>query len=365
MKHKQPHTGCLAGWWINAKGILMKANICCGLGLGMGAVAAMMLSLGIGPITQLEIADPPLSVVPRGIVPYPGFEPQFKTGYEPGETTGTPTDAITWMTFANTSTREDAVPWAMSVFYESPGDVTDRYARLEADPSDPDNTVLHYWLKNATIDSGYKSHTKGRIQTGFPGHLVDAVEVYSSQRLFLHEDMNLLHSYPWNGDRWWLSVILQSLWSGAAWEGHPNPSLISLRMYSQGGKMRLALLCQTMPEQEQIWQKTNFGYTLPVGEWVTLEIGYKMGNAETGRMVVMVTPESTGVRETVFDVTDWTYDPAADEPGGTGPVPLTYWNPQKLYTSDNVVDFIRDSGGVAQVYWDDFAFSGEWPPQWK
>ncbi len=269
------------------------------------------------------------------------------------------------MTFANTSTREEAVPWAMSVFYESPGDVTDRYARLEADPTDPDYTVLHYWLKNATINAGYQSYTKGRIQTGFPGHLVDAVEVYSSQRLFLHEHINLLRTYPANGDRWWLGIVLQELWLGAAWEEHPNPARIGLSMYSSGGRMRLHMSCQIMPDMQQVWEVSNPSYALPVGEWVTLEIGYKMGNAETGRMVVMVTPESTGVREVVFDVTDWTYSPRADEADGTGPVPLTHWNPQKLYTSDNVIHHIRDSGGVAQVYWDDFAFSGEWPSQWK
>lgn len=304
-------------------------------------------------------------VLPRDVTRVPVFEPQFKTGYEPEETTATPADAITWMTFANTSTHEDAVPWSMSVYYESPGDVDDRYARIVDDPTGADNRVLRYWLKNAVIDSGYQSHTKGRIQTGFPGELVDAVEVYASERLFVHEDMNLLHSYPPDGDRWWLGVILQELWSGAAWQGHPNPARINLSMYAQGGQMRLHLRCETMPETQLLWQRVNPGYALPVGEWVTVEIGYKMGSAETGRMIVVVTPESTGEREVVFDVTDWTYDPAADEPGGTGPVPLTHWNPQKLYTSDNVLHHIRDSGGVAQVYWDDFAFSGEWPPTWR
>ncbi len=73
----------------------MKTNTCSGIVLVLGAVAAVALSLGTGPINQPEVADPPLSVAPGGVVPYPGFEPQFKTGYEPGETVGTPTDAIT------------------------------------------------------------------------------------------------------------------------------------------------------------------------------------------------------------------------------------------------------------------------------
>lgn len=136
-------------------------------------------------------------------------------------------------------------------------------------------------------------------------------------------------------------------------------------MYSDGGQMRLFLRCAKMPSMDAIWEAANTEFALPVGEWVTVEIGYRMGDAETGRMIVAVTPESTGQREVVFDVTDQTYNPDADLPGGTGPVPLTHWNPQKLYTSDNVIHHIRDAGGVAQIYWDDFGFSGEWPPSWQ
>lgn len=324
------------------------------------AIAITSLSLAFQPEMKAERAPAP----PSAVDPIPVFEPRFRTGYEPGEATATPTDAHTWMTFANTSDHPDATPWAMSVFYETPGDVNDRFARIVEDPGGGSNHVLQYWLKNAVIDAGYQSHTKGRIQTGFPGELVDAVEVYASQRMLIHEDMNLLHDYPPDGDRWWLGVILQELWCGAAWEGHPNPARIIVNMYSLGGQMHLQLLCKSGVDSRVFWAKYNPGYALPVGEWVTVEIGYKMGNAETGRMVVVVTRESTGERVVVFDVTDWTYDPLADEPGGTGPVPLTHWNPQKLYTSDNVIHHIRDSGGVAQVYWDDFAFSGEWPPRW-
>jgi hypothetical protein len=76
------------------------------------------------------------------------------------------------MTFANTSNHPDAVPWAMSVFYETPGDVDDRYARIIDDPTATDNKVLHLWLKNAVIDAGFAGHTKGRVQTGFPGRAI-------------------------------------------------------------------------------------------------------------------------------------------------------------------------------------------------
>ena len=64
------------------------------------------------------------------VVERAAFEEQFRTGYEPGEASASPADAHTWMTFTNTSTRADATPWAMSVYYESPGDVNDRSAGI-------------------------------------------------------------------------------------------------------------------------------------------------------------------------------------------------------------------------------------------
>lgn len=298
----------------------------------------------------------------------PIFVPQFATGYEPDEITANPPSAITWMTFDNTSDHPDAGPWSMSVNYEQPGTTTDRYAKVIPDPTlsknDPENHVLHYWLQNAVIESGYQGHTKGRIQTGFPGQLVDAFEVYSRQRIFIGEDVNQLHNYPNNADQWWHSIMIQELWMGAAWEGHPNPSRISLMIAPFNGAFRLGLDHQTMPDLGEVWSQANLNYALPIGEWFTLEVGIKAGNASTGQVVVTITPERSGVITTVFDVHDWTYDPAADQTGGTGPVPLTHWNPQKLYSSDNMIHYIRDAGGTLEAYFDDFAFSGEWPSNW-
>ncbi len=325
----------------------------------------LLLALMLVPVGELH-ASPPTGRLAADVGQVAssnsGYESLFRTGFEPGEATGTPADAHTWMVFQNTGSAPPPAPFALSVFYQTPGDVTDRYARIIDDPTRSGNKVLHYWLKNAVIDSGFESHLKGRIQTGFPDPLVDATVVYASQRVFVHDDMNLLQNYPTNGDPWWIGITIQEFWFGANWLGHPNPARISLSMYPDGNAMHLALTCDTTVDFTQFWLAINPEYTLPVGEWITMEIGYRMGNATTGRMVVIITEELTGQREVVFNVTNWTYNPAADDVSGTGPVPLTHWNPQKLYSSDNVLNFIRDSGGVAQIYWDDFEFSPEWPP---
>jgi hypothetical protein len=59
-----------------------------------------------------------------------------------------------------------------------------------------------------------------------------------------------------------------------------------------------------------------------------------------------VTAKSAGdvTMTTVLDVHDWTYSPQA-----RAPVPLTHWNPLKIYTSSAIIDHIRDNGGIARI----------------
>lgn len=292
------------------------------------------------------------------------FLPQFSTGFEQTESHPDNPNQITWMTFDNTSPLQTPTPWSMSVFYESPGNFDDRHAQITQDPEpskdNPNNSVLHFWLQNATVDAGYLTHTKGRIQTGFPGQLNNATEIYSKQRMLIHEDLNILHSYPATSDQWWKALPFHDFWTGAAWEGHPNPSNIGFSIFPHQGQFYLHIINRAMPELDTIWEHANLTTPIPVGEWFDIEIAYKMGDANTGRIVVAIT-ESTNTRTVLLNITDITYDPDADLPGATGPVPATHWNPQKIYASDNTIHYIRDNGGTAQFYFDDFQFSAQWP----
>ena len=253
----------------------------------------------------------------------------------------------------------------MSISYQTPGDLSDRFARIVDDPTRAGNKVLHYLLRNAVIPTDYQGHTKGRIQSNFSGNLVDANELYSSQRVFLHSDLDHLASYPATSDPWWIGILTQELWVGAPWQGHTHPSRIGMTLYPQGGALHFSLHAHSGIEASRTyWQETRSDYDVPTGEWLKIETGYRMGDDTTGRMVIIITREATGQREVLFDVTGWTYDPLADLPGGPGPVSLTHWNPQKAYASDNVINHIRGEGGVLQMYWDDFSFSGTWPAAW-
>ncbi len=79
-----------------------------------------------------------------------------------------------------------------------------------------------------------------------------------------------------------------------------------------------------------------------------MEIYYKEGDAQTGRVYLAITPDGKP-RQVVFDVTGWTYCPTSPTPDG-----ITDWNPLKLYTSKEVVRFVKGQEKTLQIYWDDF-----------
>ena len=97
-----------------------------------------------------------------------------------------------------------------------------------------------------------------------------------------------------------------------------------------------------------LWSTGNYDFTLPTGVWIDVEMYYKQGDKNSGRFwVKMKRPEDTAM-VTVIDVHNFTYDPNSPTP-----VPMTTWDPLKLYTSGKVIDHIRNEGGIAQIYWDD------------
>lgn len=293
----------------------------------------------------------------------------FATDYEAPGASGDGADAHQVLTFENLAEPPDSSvqapsPVDISVYYED-GTPEDRHALLVDDPTAPGNRVLEMWMKNAAIDTDYRDHTKGRIQTIFGfGDAAYVPTLYSRQRVRLHPDLGLLLDYPADGDPWWIGITLQELWLGASWEGDPNPGRISLNLAPTAeGAFQLVVTMEKMPSREPVWQEVAVD-DLPLGEWLTLEVAYEMGNEKSGRFVVTSQTADDPEPRVLVDVHDFTYNPDADGFGGSGPVPLTHWNPQKLYTSDNVLHFIRDQGGVAQLLFDDFFFTtAGWPSE--
>jgi hypothetical protein len=291
----------------------------------------------------------------------------FRTGFEPAEAVGTPQDAHESITYRNTAVppSSDHVripsPATVSISYQG-GTARDRYARIVEDPTRPGNHVLHYRLRNATVPA-YRSHTKGRIQQnfGFGDHPDgdEVVELYGRQRLRLHPDVALVTDYDLEDD-WWLEPMIQELWMEAGrFRSRISIYLAEVRPDKLHPVATLTYRYAWQDYWETAWAAVG-DVAIPVGEWVSMEVGWKMGDAESGRFILTVQRAGDAGPVRAIDVTNWTYNP-----NSSVPISLSRWNPQKLYASDNIAHFVRDNGGALQMYFDDFSFADALPEAWR
>ena len=239
------------------------------------------------------------------------------------------------------------------VYYEG-GDATQRYARILADESDPTRNFLRFWIgkPNVTVDWSTGPERKARVQTEIYENR-DLHEIHQSVRLRLSPSFALLERYP--GTISWMTLM--EFWNQPFWgDNHPYPFRISLSAVkpdaSVGGKLFFGAHAQTKVGEQQfdtIWSAQEAAFPVRYGSWMKLDVYYREGDAARGRFVVAVTPED-GPRRVVIDVANFTHHPDNPAPGG-----LTHYNPMKLYTSAELVEFINARGEALQADWSDFS----------
>ncbi len=225
------------------------------------------------------------------------------------------------------------------------GDVTERYAKIITDPTGSANKVLHFWLKEPNVDG-----TKGRIQANIYDNNC-LIEVYHTSRLFLHSDFNILQNSPETFD--WLTLF--EYWNNAGWTSEEYPFRITIniekRDNSIGSPLYFGVHAQTYNGSSwnnNVWDIDNTDTPIVFNQWLTTEVYFKEGDNNSGRFYFAITPEG-GNKKVIFDITDFTHHPEDPCPDG-----LTHFNPMKLYTSDELLNYMTNNGGILQVYWDNF-----------
>ncbi|NOQ76153.1 MAG: T9SS type A sorting domain-containing protein [Crocinitomix sp.] len=229
-----------------------------------------------------------------------------------------------------------------SIFYEG-GNDTMRFAKIVTDPTDSTNNILQYWLKHPNV-----SGTKGRVQAELYGNN-NLTEMSQKVRIYLPSDWDIIKSADGGTVEW---MVIMTLWNNAGWTGEGNPFKVSLGIHKRNpwsSDLNFNLTGDIKTTYwEHIWEESDSSYSIPVGQWLTLETYFKEGDASNGRFVLAVTPEG-GTKQVIFDVTNFTHHPDDTSPDG-----MKHYNPMKLYTSDIVIDYVRNNDGVLQMYWDDF-----------
>jgi hypothetical protein len=290
----------------------------------------------------------------------------FQSGFEPGS------KVITRGSDADITGKDLSLPdhndWERD-FDENPvignfslqyqgGDSSMRFARIIPEPGNPKNHVLHFWLNEPNVGG-----TKGRIQANIYGNN-NLREIYQSVRVFLHPDFNTVRSYPKKIT--WLTIA--EFWNNITWSqevpyrfritlGLGKPVETESDLFFILDAQDCELFADGGQKYTTIWSETNEKTKVPVGKWFKLDYYYKEGDETTGRFWLAITPDGEE-RKIIFDLTHITHNTTDPSPDGLGD-----FNPLKLYTSKDLIGFIKEQGKTLQIYWDDFRLWKEKRPE--
>lgn len=233
----------------------------------------------------------------------------------------------------------------VEITYED-GDTSDRYARIVSDSTG--NSVLEFRLIEAAISEGSKR--KGRVQMNLTTSCLR--EIYYTVQMRLHSDMAALRDWEEKID--WLTIF--EFWNNADWTKEKFPFRVSINLAKAAGAGN-PLYVHAAGQQKQncyacawktVWEQAATDFALPFGEWVTWELYLREGDADNGRFYLAVTPQN-GSKQILFDIQNYTQHPDETCPDG-----FTQINPMKLYTSQALVDYLRNQDKQLSIYWDNW-----------
>ena len=235
-----------------------------------------------------------------------------------------------------------------NIQYEG-GDSTMRFAKIIPEPGNPDNHVLQFWLNDANVN-----HTKGRIQGNLYGNN-GIKEFYQSVRVFLHDDFNAVKKYP--KEIHWLTIA--EFWNNITWSqtvpyrfritlgiGKPVPNESDL--YFILDAQDCELFADGKQKYTTVWAETNSNAKVPIGKWFTMDFYYKEGNQENGQFYLSIKPKNEQ-KKIIFDLKRITHNTQDPKPDG-----ISDYNPIKLYTSGDLIEYMKSQKKTLQIYWDDF-----------
>lgn len=232
---------------------------------------------------------------------------------------------------------------------------SDRLARIIEDPKDTSNRVLQFWLKKPSTYKKNKQLQKGRVQMNLYDN-VDVKHTVISVRMYLHPDISIIQSFPKSIN--WLTI--SEWWNNAGWTHENYPFRISLNLVKEQKKSSAPLVFKVHAQtfnakkrhwDKKVWESINRSFVVPVDRWLTLLFEVVEGDANNGRFIFSVANQN-GKRTTIFDIYNYTHHPSDPMPDG-----FSHINPIKLYTSGELIDYVREKGGTVQVFWDDLQIS--------
>lgn len=226
------------------------------------------------------------------------------------------------------------------------GDKSQRYAILTNDPFNPNNRVLMFTILEPHIHEG--SHMKGRVSATL--YDCDCLrEYYQKVSVYLHPDME----YLTQGEETFTWLMLFEFWNI---DGNTSNFRISVNIAKEESGPVDALHLRVSGDNEKffggwdnVWKETAENYAIPFGEWIDIELYIKEGEDQTGRFYLAVS-DSTTNNLVLFDLTRRTKHDKDQILNG-----FTMVNPLKLYTSDELINYMKVHHKKLEVYWDNWS----------
>jgi hypothetical protein len=173
--------------------------------------------------------------------------------------------------------------------------------------------------------------------------------------MFLPADFNSVKTYP-KEIRW---LTIAEYWNNITWSqtvpygfritvGIGKPTALESDLYFIIDAEDCQLFKDGKQKYTTVWAQTNKAVKVPIGKWFTLDYYYKEGDQTNGRYYLSIMPDGES-KQVVFDIKNFTHNTADPNPDG-----VTDFNPMKLYTSKDLINYLRSKNKTLQIYWDDF-----------
>ena len=233
----------------------------------------------------------------------------------------------------------------LSIGYED-GNANQRMASIVSDPLDPNNSVLKNSISSPHIPSN--NPKKGRIQLN-TYEIGCLKEYYQKTKVFFPaENMEHLKTYPYDIN--WLSIF--EFWNNKNWGSNvSNPFRVTVGLSHATDENDFFFKVKadkSLPFNnfEVLWEERNLNYPIPLCKWIEIELYILEGNQEEGRFYLAIIED--GIKTVIFDINNYTVHPNEDSPDGYQHLQSLKW-----YTSDNIINHMKDGGYTLDVYWDD------------
>lgn len=229
--------------------------------------------------------------------------------------------------------------------------------KIVLDPAGSGRKVL--FAQSINDNPNYDGMT--RAQTTIEFKPTTNLSVYhTSHRMFLPNDIGDLTQFPdkisAKGTSHW--VTLYETWNirNPDWDGDIAGSArwsFGLRKESGSNQpLTWEISAEYMQPQalifKSIWPiQVNNSVEVPLGKWFTLDYYLKRGQGSDGQLVITIKVDGESPKE-IFNIHNSTVYPDHPE------LNLKALQPFKLYSSDVVLDWLKDRGKMLAAYYNDF-----------